>query len=80
MENCDAIRPSGPAECRHIVNSQHEKPPPSFFCPSLKCICIRIKLLFTMPHRNKVHSYNGGFVSRTQLYECITSKGGHYNR
>ena len=25
-------------------------------------------------------THNGGFVSRAQLYECITGKGGHYNR
>ena len=25
-------------------------------------------------------THNGEFVSRTQLYECITGKGGHYNR
>ena len=79
MENCDAIRPSGPAEYRHIVNSQHEKPPPSFFAQVSNAYAFESNCC-SQCHIGTKCTHNGGFVSRAQLYECITGKGGHYNR
>ena len=81
MENCDAIRPSGPAEYRHIVNSQVSMRNPllPFFAQVSNAYAFESNCC-SQCHIGTKCTHNGGFVSRTQLYECITSKGGHYNR